>query len=92
MKVLRILLLLTGISLLLGDEVNALALSTRLIVIVNKDAITAADVEERVRLINLRAGNKVTASILPKMRDQIIQGMIEEILQLQAAKPKKIKI
>lgn len=92
MKVLRILLLLTGISLLLGDEVNASALSTRLIVIVNKDAITAADVEERVRLINLSAGRPVTTPIPNEMRKQIIQGMVDEILQLQAAKSKKIKI
>jgi parvulin-like peptidyl-prolyl isomerase len=92
MKLLRIFLFLTGISLLLSDEANASALSTRLIVIVNKDAITAADVEERVRLINLSAGRPVTTPIPNETRKQIIQGMVDEILQLQAAKSKKIKI
>lgn len=92
MKLLRILLLLTGMSLLPGGEANASASSTRLVVIVNKDAITAADVEERVRLINLSAGRPVTTPVSNEIRKQIIQGMIDEILQLQAAKSKKIKI
>jgi len=65
---------------------------TRILVVVNKDVITAADVEERIRLINLGAGKPVTTPIPEDMRKQIIQGMVEESLQLQAAKSKKIKV
>lgn len=65
---------------------------TRIIVVVNKDAITAADVDERVRLINLSAGKPVSTPIPEALRKQIIQGMVEESLQLQAAKAKKIKV
>jgi peptidyl-prolyl cis-trans isomerase SurA len=65
---------------------------TRIVVIVNKDVITAGDVDERVRLINLSAGKPVSTPIPHDIRKQIIQGMVEESLQLQAAKSKKIKV
>jgi peptidyl-prolyl cis-trans isomerase SurA len=65
---------------------------TCIVVIVNKDVITAADVDERVRLINLSAGKPVSTPIPDDLRKQIIQGMVEEALQLQAAKSKKIKV
>ena len=65
---------------------------TRIVVIVNKDVITAADVDERVRLINLGAGKPVSTPIPDDFRKQIIQGMVEESLQLQAARSKKIKV
>lgn len=90
MKMLRVLLLLTGFAVLVSTEVNAAI--TQIIVVVNKDAITASDVEERVRLINLSGGRPVTTPIPDEIRKQLIQGMIEELLQLQAARAKKIKI
>lgn len=65
---------------------------TRIVVVVNKDVITAGDVDERVRLINLSAGKPVSTPIPDDIRKQIIQGMVEESLQLQAAKSKKIKV
>lgn len=65
---------------------------TRIIVVVNKDVITAADVEERIRLINLSTGKPVSTPIPEDVRKQIIQGMVEEFLQLQAAKSKKINV
>ncbi|MDF3033918.1 MAG: hypothetical protein K0R76_872 [Alphaproteobacteria bacterium] len=90
MKLLRVLLLLTGFS--LGVASEAAVASTRIVVIVNKDAITAADVEERIRLLNLSAGKPVTTPVPDDMRKQIIQGMVDEALQLQVAKSKKIKV
>jgi len=65
---------------------------TRIVVIVNKDAITAADVEERVRLVNLSAGRPVTTPLPDEMRKQVIQGMVDELLQLQVGRSKKIKV
>jgi|GEM_PF-2147242 len=65
---------------------------TRIIVVVNKDVITAADVDERIRLINLSTGKPVSTPVPEDIRKQIIQGMVEESLQLQAAKSKKITV
>lgn len=65
---------------------------TRILVVVNKDVITAADVDQRLRLMNLGAGKPVTTPVPDNIRKQVIQGMIEECLQLQAAKAKKMKV
>jgi parvulin-like peptidyl-prolyl isomerase len=72
--------------------VDAAVPPTRIIVVVNKDAITASDVDERIRLVNLSGGRPVTTPIPEDLRKQIIQGMVDEILQLQAARARKIKI
>jgi len=92
MRSLCALLFFAGITLFMNPVSNAAVPATRIIVIVNKDAITASDVDERTRLINLSAGRPVTTPIPDEMRKQIIQGMVDEILQLQAARAKKIKI
>ena len=65
---------------------------TRIVVVVNKEAITASDVAERIRLINLSSGKPVNASVPHEIRKQIIQGMVDESLQLQFTKQKKIII
>ena len=65
---------------------------SRIIVIVNKDAITSAELEERLRLVNLSAGKPVTAPIPENLRKQVMEGMIDEHLQMQAAAAKKIPI
>lgn len=92
MKLLRVVLLLTGFTLLVNAEVGAAVPPTRIIVVVNKDAITASDLDERVRLINLSAGRPVTSPLGEAMLKQVVQGMVDELLQLQAAKAKKIKV
>ncbi|MBX9804683.1 MAG: SurA N-terminal domain-containing protein [Alphaproteobacteria bacterium] len=68
------------------------ALDTRIIVVVNKDAITAADVEQRIRLVNLGAGRPTNDPVPDEVRKQVIEEMVNECLQLQAAKAKKIVI
>src|SRR5262245_40393372 len=65
---------------------------TRIVVVVNREAITAADVLERIRLINLSSGKPVNTPVSDEVRKQIIQGMVDESLQLQATKLKKITI
>jgi len=84
--------ILTGFGLLASFEADAKVAPTRILVVVNKDVITAADLDERLRLINLGSGRPVTDPIPDDMRKQVIQGMIDEQLQLQAAKSKKIKV
>jgi hypothetical protein len=93
MKLLRLFLLFISVTLPLSSgEKAAVSPSTQIVVVVNKDVITAADVAERVRLVNLSAGRPVETPVPDDMRKQIIQGMIDEILQLQVAKSKKIKV
>lgn len=95
---LRVVLLITGISFFACPDADAATQKTatgsktRILVVVNKDAITAADLAERIRLINLSSGKPTTASVPEDIRKQIIQGMVDELLQLQAAKSKKIKL
>ena len=55
---------------------------TRIVVVVNKEAITALDVTERIRLINLSSGKPVNAPVSQEVRKQVIQGMVDESLQL----------
>jgi peptidyl-prolyl cis-trans isomerase SurA len=92
MKLLRVFLILTGVSLFASFEADAKVAPTRIIVVVNKDVITAADLDQRLRLVNLGSGRPVTDKIPDDVRKQVIQGMIDEQLQLQAAKSKKIKV
>jgi peptidyl-prolyl cis-trans isomerase SurA len=70
----------------------ATASPTRIVVVVNKEAITASDVAERIRLINLSSGKLVNAPVPNDVRKQIIQGMVDESLQLQLTKQKKIVV
>ena len=93
MNLLRVFLVLSGLFVMQSFPADAaLSNTSRIIVVVNKDAITAGDVEERIRLINLSSGKPVTTAISEEMRKQVIQGMIDVQLQLQAAKSKKIKV
>lgn len=77
---------------IIASQKVAAASRTGILVVVNKDVITAADVDQRLRLMNLGAGKPVTTPVPSDIRQQVIQGMIEECLQLQAAKAKKIKV
>lgn len=73
-------------------SVGYTASSSNIVVVVNKDIITAADLEERLRLFNLSTGKPTSTPISQDVRKHIVQGMIEELLQLQAAKLKKIEV
>jgi len=91
MKLFHLLITLVGFSLSVCLDINA-APPTRIVVVVNKDALTAADVEERIRLMNIGTGKPATTPVSEEVRKQVIRGMIEELLQLQAAKSKSITI
>lgn len=91
MKLLRVILLVAGFEFMACPQVNATDVS-RIVVVVNKEAITTAEIEERIRLMNLSAGKSVTTPIPEAIRKQIIQGMIDESIQLQMTKLKKIII
>lgn len=54
--------------------------------VVNEDAITISDVEDRVTLIVRSSGMPDTPDIREKLRPQILDTLVEEQLQLQEAK------
>ena len=69
MNLLRVFLVLSGLFVMQSFPADAaLSNTSRIIVVVNKDAITAGDVEERIRLINLSSGKPVTTAISEEMR------------------------
>lgn len=60
--------------------------------VVNEDAITASDVADRMNLIIISTGLKNSDEIRKKLAPQIIEGLIEEQLQLQEARRLDINI
>lgn len=64
------------------------ATTTQIVAVVNKDAITAADLDNRVKFAAATSGSKIDLT----MRQMVLQSLIWERLQLQAAHSKKILI
>ncbi|MEB3702542.1 Peptidylprolyl isomerase [Candidatus Bealeia paramacronuclearis] len=64
----------------------------KLAAVVNKSAITVTDLNNRVKLAALSAGLEANPEAIEKMKPQMLRTMIEEKLQLQAAKENDIKI
>lgn len=61
-------------------------------VLVNKEVITEADIAERMRLALLSLGLKESPEIIKKLRPQVVNSLIEEMIQLQATKARKIEL
>ena len=61
--------------------------------IVNGDIITGTDVDQRLALVLLANGaTQVPAEEMQRLRDQILRNLVDETLQIQAAKAEDIKI
>jgi peptidyl-prolyl cis-trans isomerase SurA len=61
--------------------------------IVNGDVITQTDVDQRVALLAIANGNEqIPAEELERLRQQVLRNLIDETLQIQAAKTEKIEI
>jgi peptidyl-prolyl cis-trans isomerase SurA len=61
--------------------------------IVNGDVITQTDVDQRMALILLaNQGTNIPADELQRLRDQVLRNLVDETLQIQAAKAAEIKI
>ncbi|MFN3960876.1 MAG: peptidylprolyl isomerase [Parvularculaceae bacterium] len=54
--------------------------------IVNDTVITTFDVEQRLRLMILSSGGRVTPQMLPRLQQQAVRDLVEEQLKLQEAK------
>lgn len=66
--------------------------SMRIAAVVNADAITEADVEDRLRLVLVSSGLPNTKEVREKVLPQVVNGLIEEMLMLQEAVGNDIRI
>jgi peptidyl-prolyl cis-trans isomerase SurA len=60
--------------------------------LVNGDVITQTDVDERLALLAIANGNEIPADQVDALRQQVLRNLIDETLQIQAAKEDKIEI
>jgi peptidyl-prolyl cis-trans isomerase SurA len=60
--------------------------------IVNGDVITQTDVDQRLALLAIANGNEIPADQVETLRQQVLRNLIDETLQIQAAKADKIEI
>ncbi len=61
--------------------------------IVNGDIITGTDVDQRMALVLLaNNGAQISAEEMQRLREQVLRNLVDETLQIQAAKAAEIKI
>ncbi len=64
----------------------------RIVAIVNGDAITSGDVENRARMFALSTGLPTTNDVLERLKSQIANQLVDERLRLQEAQRRKIVV
>ena len=61
--------------------------------IVNGEVITPTDIDQRVAwLLIVNNGAQITAEELQRLREQVLRNLIDETLEIQAAKTEKIEV
>ena len=70
---------------------NAMPSVVKASAIVNGDVITQTDVDQRVALLAIANGGKIPADQLEGLRQQVLRNLIDETLEIQAAKAEKIE-
>ena len=60
--------------------------------IINGEVITQTDVDQRLALLAIANGGEVPANELDRLRQQVLRNLIDETLQIQAAKTAEIKV
>jgi peptidyl-prolyl cis-trans isomerase SurA len=60
--------------------------------IVNGTVITRTEVDHRVAIIKLASGGEIPAEELPRLRQQVLRNLVDEVLQIQAAEQADIKV
>lgn len=61
-------------------------------VIVNGEVITQTDVDQRLALLAVANGQAIDPSELDRLRQQVLRNLVDETLQIQAAKAEEIEI
>lgn len=72
-----------------GDDDPTLRKATA---IVNGVVITRTDVDQRLALIQIANGGRIPAEELPRLRQQVLRNLVDEVLQIQAAEAQEIKL
>ena len=60
--------------------------------IVNGEVITPTDIDQRVAWLLIVNGTQVTTEELQRLREQVLRNLIDETLEIQAAKTEKIEV
>lgn len=60
--------------------------------IVNGEILTGTDVDQRLALIALANGGKISAEESDRLRVQVMRNLIDELLQIQEAKANKVEV
>ena len=60
--------------------------------IVNGTVITRTEVDHRLAIIRMAAGGQIPEEELPRLRQQVLRNLVDEVLQIQAAEQADIKI
>ncbi len=60
--------------------------------IVNGEVITQTDIDQRVALLAISNGTAIPAEELERVRQQVLSNLIDETLQIQAARAEEIEI
>ena len=68
------------------------AQESRIVAVINENVITQKDLDNRLKLAIVSAGLADSAQNRKDLKDQILNVMIDELLQLQAIKKESIKI
>ena len=60
--------------------------------IVNGSVITQTDIDQRVAMLAIANGGRLPADQLEELRQQVLRNLVDETLQIQAAKADKINV
>lgn len=60
--------------------------------IINGEVITQTDIDQRLALLAIANGGEIPATEIDRLRQQVLRNLIDETLQIQAAKNAEIKI
>jgi peptidyl-prolyl cis-trans isomerase SurA len=71
---------------------NSLPSVVKATAIVNGEVITQTDIDQRVALMAIANGGQVPAEELERLRQQVLRNLIDETLQIQAAKAAEINV
>ncbi len=74
---------------LFGTAIPAVVKATA---IVNGEVITQTDIDQRLALLAIANGGQIPAGEVENLRQQILRNLIDESLQIQAAKTEKIEV
>ena len=71
---------------------NAMPSVGKATAIVNGEVITPTDIDQRAALLVIANGGQISAEEFQRLREQVLRNLIDETLQIQAAKAEKIEI